>query len=190
MKYWLTTPGRYSLAEAVYLNQQDFLNQQYEWNPKMLTVEFPFDSTGISMKFGEARRNLQSIGIEEPTMDQIGFMHDRDVLAYYGDPKWDVRLQEIPEENDFTVKSEIKGKKCVITVTTRDDFDLKRMAGDDFKKEHVLDLPFSYFFPKRLKNPVLAEGQSWKAVVDENFLLIYDPGFEPGKTYSIVLDVE
>ncbi len=190
LKYWLTTPGRYSLAEAVYLNQQDFLNQQYEWNPKMLTVEFPFDSTGISMKFGEARRNLQSIGIEEPTMDQIGFMHDRDVLAYYGDPKWDVRLQEIPEENDFTVKSEIKGKKCVITVTTRDDFDLKRMAGDDFKKEHVLDLPFSYFFPKRLKNPVLAEGQSWKAVVDENFLLIYDPGFEPGKTYSIVLDVE
>lgn len=30
LKYWLTTPGRYTLAEAIYLNQQDFLNQQYE----------------------------------------------------------------------------------------------------------------------------------------------------------------
>ncbi len=190
LKYWLTTPGRYSLAEAVYLNQQDFLNQQYEWSSKILTVEFPFDDTGISTKFEEARENLKSVGIENPTMDQIGFMHDRDVLAYYGDPKWDVRLQEIPEENDFTVKSEIKGKKCKITITTHDNFSLKRMAGDDFKKEHVLDLPFSYFFPERLKNPRLAEGQTWKAVVDENFLLIYNPEFEPSKTYTVILDIE
>ena len=49
-------------------------------------------------------------------------------------------------------------------------------------------LPFSYFFPERLPNPRLAAGQAWNAAVDENFLLIYDPGFEPGKTYTIRLD--
>ena len=94
--------------------------------------------------------------------------------------------------NQFTpgTGSEIKGKKCKITITTHDNFSLKRMAGDDFKKEHVLDLPFSYFFPERLKNPRLAEGQTWKAVVDENFLLIYNPEFEPSKTYTVILDIE
>jgi zinc protease len=64
------------------------------------------------------------------------------------------------------------------------------MVGDKFKQEHVLDLPFSYFFPERLKNPRLADGESWDAVVDENFILIYNPQFEPNKSYQIVIDLE
>jgi zinc protease len=64
------------------------------------------------------------------------------------------------------------------------------MQGDKFKQEHVLDLPFNYFFPERLKNPRLAEGQEWKAVVDENFILVYDVKFEPNNVYEIILDVE
>ena len=63
------------------------------------------------------------------------------------------------------------------------------MAGDKFKQEHVLDLPFSYIFPERLVNPRLAEGQNWDAVVDENFLLVYNPEFEPNSTYEIVIEI-
>ena len=59
-----------------------------------------------------------------------------------------------------------------------------------FKEEHVKDLPFSYFFPERLKNPRLAEGETWDATVDENFLLIYNPGFEPGRSYTIRIDTD
>ena len=125
-----------------------------------------------------------------PSTDQVGFLHDRDVLAYYGDPKWNVRLQEIPQENDFTVTSEVKGKKCIVTVTTKVNFSLERMKGGHFKDEHFLDLPFSYFFPERLNNPRLAAGQNWKVAVDENFLLVYNADFEPGKSYVIDLDVE
>ena len=126
----------------------------------------------------------------QPTADQVGFWHDRDVLAYYGDPKWNVRLQEIPEETDFTVTSKVKGKKCIITIKTKENFSLERMKGDKFKQEHVLDLPFSYFFPERLNNPRLAAGQDWKAVVDENFLIIYNPDFKPNMTYEVVLDID
>ena len=64
------------------------------------------------------------------------------------------------------------------------------MKGDHFKEEHVLDIPFSYFFPKRLKNPRLAEGQDWNAVMNKDFLLVYDPDFRPGMTYTIVLDID
>lgn len=112
------------------------------------------------------------------------------MLAYYGDPKWNVRLQELPEENDFMVTSKVKGKKCIITIETKENFNLQRMKGDHFKNEHVLDLPFSYFFPERLKKPRLAEGQDWKVALDENFLLIYNCDFEPNKTYQVILNVE
>lgn len=101
-----------------------------------------------------------------------------------------MRLQELPEENDFTVTSEVKGKKCIVTITTKENFNLERMKGNHFKEEHVLDLPFNYFFPERLKNPRLAAGQNWKAAVDENFLLVYNADFEPNKTYTVELDVD
>ena len=70
------------------------------------------------------------------------------------------------------------------------NFSLERMKGDKFKQEHVLDLPFSYFFPERLNNPRLAAGQDWRAVVDENFLIIYNPDFKPNMTYEVVLDID
>ena len=112
------------------------------------------------------------------------------------DPKWNVRMQEVEGESDFTVTSEFErlsrdeaaatgaSRRCVITVETSPDFSLRRMQGDGFKEEHVLDLPFSYFFPQRLSNPVLPEGETRHIVLDENFLLLYDPAFEPGQTYT------
>ncbi|MDR2130313.1 MAG: hypothetical protein LBP56_03965 [Odoribacteraceae bacterium] len=185
LKYWLTTPGRYSLAEAIFLNQQDFLFQGSEWHPLFVSERYPHDQGPM----GGMTALTEALGTR-PTKDQLGFWHDRDVLAYYGDPRWDVRLQQLPEENDFTVTSRCKGKKCTIVVKTGETFNLQRLAGDHFKEEHVLDIPFSYFFPERLTNPRLATGQSWRVAVDENFLLVYDPGFEPSKEYTIVLDID
>lgn len=187
LKYWLTTPGRYTTAEAFYLNQQDMMYQLQEWDSRLTRLNYPYNAPN---EFEAGTQLIKdSTGIEA-SHDQLGFLHDRDVLAYYGDPKWNVRLQEIPEENDYIVSSEIKGKKCRVTVITKENFSLERMKGDHFKQEHVLDLPFSYFFPERLNHPRLSPGQHWKAAVDENFLLIYNAEFEPGKTYIIELDMD
>ncbi len=186
LKYWVTNPGRYTLAEAIYMNQQDFLYQQNEWYPSLIKENYNFDGN----EFQIAGQKIANAIKGQPTQDQIGFWHDRDVLAYYGDPKWEVRLQEVPGETDFTVTSKVKGKKCIITINTKENFSLERMKGDKFKQEHVLDLPFSYFFPTRLNNPRLAAGQDWKAAVDENFLIIYNPEFKPNSTYEIVLDID
>ena len=186
LKYWGTNPGRYTLAEGIYMNQQDFLYQQNEWYPSLIKENYNFDGN----EFQIAGQKIAEAIKGQPTKDQIGFWHDRDVLAYYGDPKWEIRLQEVPGETDFTVTSKVKGKKCIITIKTNENFSLERMKGDKFKQEHVLDLPFNYFFPVRLNNPRLAAGQDWKAVVDENFLIIYDPDFKPNSTYEVVLDID
>ena len=186
LKYWITNPGRYTLSEAVFVNQQDFLHQQHQWFPSLLRERYPDFGRD---EFRLARQRMQEVMGDDFSMEEIGFWHDRDVLAYYGDPKWDVRLQEVEGESDFEVTSEIKGKKCYITIRTKENFSLQRMKGDNWKSEHVLDLPFSYFFPQRLCNPTLAEGQEWKVALDENFLLIYNADFEPNSTYEVVLDL-
>ena len=187
MKYWVTNPERYTLAEATYINQQDFLHQQNEWYPSLIDERYPdFEDS----EFETAPARLMEVLGREPSNDELGFWHDRDVVAYYGDPKWEVRLQAVDAEIGYSVESAMRGDKYVVTVKTFDNFSLERMKGDKFKQEHVLDLPFSYIFPKRLANPTLAEGQAWDAVVDENFLLVYNAEFEPNSVYEIMLDVE
>ncbi len=188
LKYFLTHSGRYTLAEAFYLNLQDMMYQMNEWNDKLHTLHIPFYQPQEFMY--KAEKELRKIGITQPTKDILGFLHDRDVVAFYGDPAWNVRLQEIKDEKDFSVSSKIRKNQCIITVKTKKNFSLERMQGDHFKEEHVLDLPFSYIFPERLKNPRLAEGQKWKAALAEDFILIYAPKFESNKTYKIVLDID
>jgi zinc protease len=103
---------------------------------------------------------------------------------------WNVMLQGVESENDYTVESRLEDGQYIITITTSENFSLERMKGDKFKQEHVLDLPFSYFFPERLVNPRLAEGEAWDVALDENFILVYNAEFAPSSTYKIILDVE
>lgn len=196
LKYLITNPGRYSVPEAFYMNQQDMMAQMAAWSDSLTVAPFDYDTDYFQS--GPAALSAMAGGREltgEEMFFWLGFWHDRDVLAYYGDPKWDVRMQEVPGETDFTVKTSFEkiepglsggaARKCVIKVKTSPDFSLRRMQGDGFKQEHVLDLPFSCFFPSRLVNPRLPEGETRNIVVDENFLLLYDPDFRPGQEYTI-----
>lgn len=194
LKYWVTNPERYTLADAVYINQQDFLHQQNEWYPELINERYEYCDKFMEELTTVANRLSEVLGREvdmnnAADWDMMGFWHDRDVLVYYGDPMWKINLQSVENENDYTVNSSVRADKCVVTITTGANFSLERMAGDKFKQEHVLDLPFSYIFPERLVNPRLADGQNWDAVVDENFLLVYNPEFEPNSTYEIVIEI-
>ena len=194
LKYWVTNPERYTLAKATYINQQDFLHQQNEWYPELLNERYSFGDKFWEELTTAANRLSEVLGREidmynAEDWDMMGFWHDRDVLAYYGDPMWKINLQSVEGENDYTVTSRVSGDKCIVTITTGDNFSLERMVGDKFKQEHVLDLPFSHIFAERLVNPRMAEGQSWDAVVDENFILVYNANFEPSSTYEIIIEI-
>ena len=195
LKYWVTNPFRYTLAEAVYMNQQDFIHQQDAWYPELRNERYTF-CDGFMEELNTAAKRMQEVLGREVSFesaedwDMLGFWHDRDVLVYYGDPMWNVMLQGVESENDYTVESRLEDGKYIITITTSENFSLERMKGDKFKQEHVLDLPFSYFFPERLVNPRLAEGETWDVALDENFILVYNAEFAPSSTYEIILDVE
>lgn len=187
LKYWVANAGRLTLAQAVYLNQQDMLRTENEWHPKMLTVNYPFSE----IEFGQREKfekQFKTVTGQQPTKDQMGFVHDRDVVVLYGDPAWDVKMQN-PKPLGYKVDFKVKGKQCFVTITTNEYFDGGLMKGGKLKQEHVTDIPFAYYFPKRVNNPRLAEGQKWKVAVAEDFLLLYDCDFVKNEKYVIVLDI-
>lgn len=188
LKYWVANAGRLTLAQAVYLNQQDMLHTEQTWQPEMLSVDYPF----LDIPFGEdevfSKRFKQATG-KMPTKDQKGFVHDRDVVVLYGDPAWDVKMRA-PVPSGYRVDFKVKGKTCVVTIKTDANFNGEVMRGSKLKQEHVADIPFAYYFPKRVSNPRLAEGQDWNIAVAEDFLLVYNCNFEKNKTYTIILDVD
>ena len=194
LKYWVSNPERYTLAEAVYINQQDLVHQHNEWTPTLLKERYTF-CDGFMEELTTAAASVSEVVGHEVDFDNaqdwdmLGFWHDRDVVVYYGDPKWEVRLQSAGEQ-DYTVAAERRGENYVVTITTGENFSMEKMRGDKFKQEHVLDLPFSYIFPERLNNPQLVGGNWGKAVVDENFMLLYDVEFAPSSTYEIVIKTE
>lgn len=194
LKYWVSNPERYTLAESVFINQQDLIHQHNEWTPALLDERYNFCEGFMEELTTAAECVSEVVGHEvdfdnAEDWDMIGFWHDRDVLVYYGDPKWEVRLQSAGEQ-DYTVAAERKGDRYIVTVTTGANFSMEKMRGDKFKQEHVLDLPFSYIFPERLSNPKFEDDKWGKAVVDENFMLLYDAEFEPSSTYEIVILTE
>ena len=195
LKYWVTNPSRYTLAQATFINQQDFLHQQNEWYPQLINEKYRYEGKFREELTTAANRLSEVLGREvdldsAEDWDMVGFWHDRDVLVYYGDPKWQINLQSVEGDEDYSVEGFMRDGRYVVKVTTGENFSLEKMRGDKFKQEHVLDLPFSYIFPKRLTNPRLAEGQEWKVALDENFVLVYNAEFEPNATYEIIIDVE
>jgi zinc protease len=195
LKYWVTNPSRYTLAQATYINQQDLIHQHNAWSPELLTTKYEYPDSFSEELTNAAERMSDAIGREidlenAQDWDMIGFWHDRDVLAYYGDPTWNVTLQSVEGEEDYTITSEIRDTQCIVTITTGANFSLEQMRGNKFKQEHVLDLPLSYIFPKRLINPRLADGQMWDVALDENFILIYNAELEPEKSYEIIINLE
>ena len=195
LKYWVTNPKRYTLAESTFINQQDLLHQQYSWYPELINEKYSY-CEGFKEELTTAAKRLGEVIGREIDMesakdwDMMGFWHDRDVVVYYGDPKWQVMLQSVDGEEDYTVSSEMRGEEYVITVSTGENFSLEQMRGGGFKQEHVLDLPFSYIFPERLSQPTLAEGEEWDVALDENFILVYNADFKPNNRYEIKLNVK
>lgn len=198
-KFWMTCPGRYTFSEALFLNMQFMLGRLNAWSPKLLQLDYP-KTDNVNRDYGEALTYVSmQLDEEISNIDLMGYLYERDVFVYYGDPKWDVRLAGTPEDNHLQVTFAQKGNKCTVTIHTDKDYNREQMSGNYFKEEKTMfspisigRLPFSYFFPERLNNPKLAKTLKFEGNIefDENFMFIHDTYFEPDQTYQIVFSVD
>lgn len=198
-KFWVFNPGRYTFAEAVFMNTQFILSRLNDWNPKFLEVDYP-ETDNVNRDWeNNVAEVTKALGTDMVTLNQMGYLYDRDAFVYYGDPKWDTRLEAAPEDLHYKVTTERKGNKYILTIQTDSRFDRRQMSGNYYKEKTTMfdgttlgRLPFSYFFPERLNNPKLAKKLDFEGIVEvnENFIFIHDSFFEPDQTYKVVLSVK
>ena len=187
LKYYLSAPSKHTLAEAAFLNRQDMLTQEYRNNPDLITVKGDFVNYGDRAMFRidyDLRTQLSIV----PTIHDIGFIYDRDVVVYYGDPAWNVRTQNVPDMDCYDFSFGKNGNHYIIKLKTKDNFSIEKTSGKGFKDEHVCDIPIAYFFPERIFSPeIVSNKNNLDIAFDENFLLVYDKDLEPGKEYTIII---
>ena len=72
------------------MNNQFILENTRKIDPKLLKLQFNDDQIGAKLQL-----DLQRSGAaltQSNTKDALGYVHDRDVVAFYGDPAWSASL--------------------------------------------------------------------------------------------------
>ncbi|MFI5382088.1 MAG: hypothetical protein ACHRHE_22565, partial [Tepidisphaerales bacterium] len=109
LDYFVEEPGRYTLAEAYYANQQALIHRLGTYFPEIANQEpSPGQTVGAGVKLSDAAK---AAGLT--AQDAAGLLHDRDVTAFYGDPAWEARMAPGP----LAWEQELTEKDGVWTLT-------------------------------------------------------------------------
>jgi zinc protease len=160
LDYFVEQPGRFTLAEAFFANQQALLHELATKYPKVASSDAPP---------GEVRDN--------------GLLHDRDVLALYGDPAWEARMKP----GDLAWDQTLTEKDDVYTLTITPRHGEKSFQPINTNGSQRGGRPIVAFLPRRIQDVHLREGQDLKPVITENFVLVPLPEKNaPSHDYKVV----
>lgn len=120
---------------------------------------------------------------DTPKGDLRGLAFDRDVVAFYGDPKWSARMAEMPKYYDQTL--DIKDGSYTLTITPN-------RGKDSFKPVNTNGSqrgwrPMVEFLPHRIKDVEITVGEDLNPVVTDDFILIPNPQTcDPKRDYKMI----
>ena len=165
LDYFLEQPGRFTLAEAWLANDHALVWQLGQLDKSLLTKNV---EPGTTVGNGTA----------------AGLLHDRDVTAFYGDPKWEARMAPGPLRWRETLTENPVGEFTwkIIPQAGRETF-----ATVDSNGSTRGGRPLIVFLPRRLAAPVLLEGASWKPLLADDFVLLPNPGTATDPPTEIVI---
>ncbi len=119
--------------------------------------------------------------------DKRGLEFDRDVVAVYGDPAWSARMAD--GKLAFGQSLTIEGERYTFEVTPHlgeQSFDAVNKNGSQRGGR-----PFVHFFPHRLKNVEILEGERLRPTIADDFLLVPRPAqCDPTRTYRVVFQAQ
>jgi hypothetical protein len=165
-------PGRYTLAEAFYFNNQTIVRDIQNRFPQAADKHIAdFERFGVPMDFGKVLEEIHKSKGQGEVKECLGLVWDRDTVALYGDPAWDVRLAS----HGFPYDWRLTEKNGVYT--------LELTAKDDCRPAS----PPSMFLPHRVQDVVIIEGKDMQPLVTDNFIMVTSPGeLKKGKTARVV----
>ena len=180
LRLWTSQRGELSLSDAFHLNRQRIVAETLRRFPDALAIDYDGDDMQRYMRtrnpFTEGLGRLQKKGVKIEK-DLIGLIHDRDVVAFWGDPKWVATFKPAktrPVEVTFK-----KGKK-------KGNLRMIIKAKDEKFSGTVLR-----YLPKRMPGvkATLAGGKPLPkdAIVADDFIIVPKIELEAGKKMVVVL---
>lgn len=174
LDYFLEQPGRFSLSEAFYANQQALIYRLEKYFPDVSRQIREHGDTTEPLQLQIAQTpELQAAGLTP--QDCVGLLYDMDTVAFYGDPAWDARMatptepigweQTLTEQNgEFTLTIHAQnGEKSFAPVNTNGS----QRGGR----------PIFVALPHRIDPSTvrILDGKSLEPVITENFILMPQP---------------
>jgi len=183
LDYFLEQPGRYTLAEAFFANQQALLHR--------LEVNVP-EIAGVDTEPGKTYRKqipltprARKNGLGQG--DARGLLYDRDAVAFYGDPAWEARMAKMSCSWEQVLREE-EGRFI---------FEIKPLRGEaTFKPINTNGSqrgwrPIIEIFPWRLERIEILQGEDLEPLITDNFILIPNPRKpRDGRPYRVVFRAE
>jgi zinc protease len=119
---------------------------------------------------------------DTPKRDLRGLRFDRDVVAYYGDPKWSAKMAEMPKYYDQGLVA--RGGTYTLTITPN-------RGEDSFKPVNTNGSqrgwrPIVAFLPHRIKDVEIVAGAELDPVITDGFVLVPNPRTcDPKREYKV-----
>lgn len=178
LDYFVEQPGRYTLAEAFFANEQALIERLNSNFPEMAKQtpapgEFPRAIGSLSKAAKEAGLTPQ---------DGAGLLHDRDVLALYGDPAWDARMAP----GKLSYEQTLTEKDGLYTLEIKPLLGEKSFEPVNKNGSQRGGRPLVQLLPQRVKDIEIVSGQELAPIISDNFVMIPSPKTcDPTKSYKV-----
>jgi hypothetical protein len=171
--YWGGQAGRFTLAEAFFLNHQALLHRLQNSFPEQAGV----DLAGYDHRqMGQALRQAELADAKTGRMknrDLAGLLWDRDVVAFYGDPAWEARRMAADLPWRQSVEMDMKAGVLTLRVEAKRD---GKWPGR----------PLAQRLPQRIVPGELLAGLVHQPVVTDSFVLVPMKGaFKTGDVVEV-----
>lgn len=178
LDYFVEQPGRYTLAEAFFANEQALIERLNTNFPELAKLtpapgEFPRAVAPLSEVAKAAGLTPQ---------DGVGLLHDRDVLALYGDPAWDARMTP----GKLSYEQTLTEKDGLYTLEIKPLEGEKSFAPVNMNGSQRGGRPLVQLLPHRVKDVEIVSGQELSPIISDNFVMLPNPKVcDPAKTYKV-----
>jgi hypothetical protein len=179
LDYFVEQPGRYTFVEAFFANQNALIDRLETNFPDIAKLDTPPGSM-------PPRKFTLSVAAKKAGLSQhdgLGLLHDRDVLALYGDPAWSAKLAPGKLSYEQTLTEVAAGVFAleIKPLLGEKSFEPVNQNGSERGWR-----PFVHFFPNRLKDVEVISGKELSPVITDNFILIPNPKIcDPNKSYRV-----
>jgi hypothetical protein len=165
LDYFVEQPGRFTLAEAFFANQQALLHRLATCFPGSEKIA----AAGRGLPPGcEASARAKQLGLT--AQDAAGLLYDRDVVAFYGDPAWEARMAPAKAAWEQTL-TEQRGRYTLEVRPLRGSASFRPLNTNGSQRG---GRPIFALLPGRIDpaSVKFLEGAELAPVVTKNFLLV------------------